>query len=271
MQELVLLISSLAGAASAVAVHKMPRGRGISTIGASRRVRSQIESLENEQGLLNKAVARLYDGHDLPAGKRDALLEKYQGRLSEIRSRIDALKAAGSHPDLGPVGDGLLELMDQRLSGLDARLHEISARIQPPRPEKPPEKRAPKPRPEPEARAAEAPAPDRGKSLDMVTLTVHPAGASAALAAPPPASLPPVPEAESPEPAAAQEPVQEPAAAGAAPEPAPIAEAARAGGAPDSEPGQDDAQLEEYDDENLEEVKKRMLETLDKIEQAEVE
>ena len=270
MQELALLLSSLAGAASAVAVHKMPRGRGISTIGASRRVRSQIEALENEQGLLNKAVARLYDGGDLPAEKRDALLEKYQGRLSEVRARIDGLNAAGSHPDLGPVGDGLLALMDQRLSGLDARLHEISARMQPPRPEKPPEKRAPeRPRPEPKARAAEMPAPDRNKSLDMVTLTVHPAGAAAAPAL---AALPPRPV---PEPAAVQEPaVVEPAPEPeAAPEPAAVQEPAvePAAARADAESGQDDAQMEEYDDENLEEVKKRMLETLDKIEQAEVE
>lgn len=269
MQELALLLSSLAGAASAVAVHKMPRGRGISTIGASRRVRSQIESLENEQGLLNKAVARLYDGGDLPVEKRDALLEKYQGRLSEVRARIDGLNAAGSHPDLGPVGDGLLALMDQRLAGLDARLHEISARMQPPRQEKPPEKRVPeRPRPEPKARATEMPAPDRNKSLDMVTLTVHPAGAAAApaLAALPPRPAEPAIVQPAPEPAVA-EPEAEPAAV-QEPEPA-IAEpgAART----DAESGQDDAQMEEYDDENLEEVKKRMLETLDKIEQAEVE
>lgn len=282
MQELVLLISSLAGAASAVAVHKLPRGARISTIGASRRVRSEVESLENERGLLDKAVARLYDEPDLRG--RDELLEKYQGRISEIRARVEALEAAGSHPDLGPVGEGLITLMDQKLSSFDARLREMSAKMQAPRPEKERvEKRAEaRPRPEKE-RAPEPPTPDKGKALDMVTLTVHPAGA--ALAAP-----------EIPEPAAAPksqvkdpiaEPIQvepQPRADEPAAEPQPLTdepaiepsrEPQPAPATPSSDlAGQDEAgqvPLDEYDDANLEDLKKDILKALDKIEQAEVE
>jgi hypothetical protein len=33
------------------------------------------------------------------------------------------------HPDLGPVGDGLITLMDQKLSKLDDRLYEISSKM----------------------------------------------------------------------------------------------------------------------------------------------
>lgn len=285
MQELVLLISSLAGAASAVAVHKMPRGARMPTIGASRRVRSEIASLENERDLLEKAVARLYDGSGLPEAKRGALLEKYQERLSEVRARIDGLEAAGAHPDLGPVGEGLMTLMDQKLSSLDARLRDMSAKMQAPRPEKERVEKRPEPRPraEPKARAPEPQAPDKSKELDMVTLTVHPAGAAAAFSAPAEAAQ--LQEASAIEPAAepAQvpgvSPAQEPAVPDAAqvPDSPPVREPAElpqaavpaAPGADPNTAGRDS--LDEYDDENLEDLKKDILKALDKIEQAEVE
>ena len=282
MQELVLLISSLAGAASAVAVHKIPRGARISTIGASRRVRSEVESLENERNLLDRAVARLYDEPDLRG--RDELLEKYQGRISEIRARIEALEAAGSHPDLGPVGEGLITLMDQKLSSFDARLREMSAKMQAPRPEKErAEKRDVRPRPEKE-RAPEPPAPDKGKALDMVTLTVHPAGA--ALAAPQIPEPVAAPKAQVKDPIAepiqvesqsrADEPAVEPQLPADEPAIEPSREPQPAPATPSSDlaAGQDEAgqtALDEYDDENLEDLKKDILKALDKIEQAEVE
>ena len=34
------------------------------------------------------------------------------------------------HPDLGPLGDGLITLMDQKLSQLDQRLYELTSKIQ---------------------------------------------------------------------------------------------------------------------------------------------
>ena len=43
--------------------------------------------------------------------------------------RLKNLEVASKYPDLGPVGDSLISLMDNRLSQLDQRLHEISAKI----------------------------------------------------------------------------------------------------------------------------------------------
>ena len=266
MQELALLISSLAGAASAVAVHKIPRGPRTPTIGASGRVRAEIQNLESERGLLERAVARLYDGGGVPAAKRDALLERYQARLSEIRARIRDLKAAGSHPDLGPLGDSLIMLMDQKLSGLDARLRELSAKVQAPRQEKAAEKPAPRPRAEPK-RAAEPAAGD--KSLDMVTLTVHSAGAA-------PAGLAAGHLAARPQPAAPARPEPEiPAGRPGRPEPVPAEPPARAQPEPvppePEIPAEPDQLGSEYDDENLDVLKKDILTALEQIEQAEVE
>lgn len=268
MQELALLISSLAGAASAVAVHKIPRGPRTPTIGASGRVRAEIQNLESERGLLEKAVARLYDGGGIPSAKRDALLEMYQARLSEIRARIGDLKAAGSHPDLGPLGDSLIMLMDQKLSGLDARLRELSSKMQAPRQEKAAEKPAPKPRAEPK-RAPEPAAGD--KSLDMVTLTVHSAGAAAGLAAghlavrPEPPAAPPVQAHPEPEPPAQAQPE-------IPPEPIPAEPPVQAQPEPEipAEP-EPETLGSEYDDENLDSLKKDILTALEQIEQAEVE
>ncbi len=131
MQELAILLSSIAGAASAVAVRRFPRNAtGLQSIGASAHIRHQINSLKIEKDILNKTIARLYEGgSDLSRIQKDRLVLKYQHQLGIVLARLEKLEAAGQHPDLGPVGDGLITLMDQKLSQLDSRLHELSSKI----------------------------------------------------------------------------------------------------------------------------------------------
>ena len=57
--------------------------------------------------------------------QKDKLLLKYQHQLGIILAKLEKLDQASKHPDLGPVGDGLITLMDQKLSKLDDRLYEI--------------------------------------------------------------------------------------------------------------------------------------------------
>ena len=49
---------------------------------------------------------------------------------SVILAKIEKLEIASRYPDLGPLGDGLMSLMDQKLSALDKRLADISSKIQ---------------------------------------------------------------------------------------------------------------------------------------------
>jgi hypothetical protein len=56
-------------------------------------------------------------------------LVKYQHQLGIILAKLEKLEDASKHPDLGPVGDGLITLMDQKLSKLDDRLYELSSKI----------------------------------------------------------------------------------------------------------------------------------------------
>jgi len=44
-------------------------------------------------------------------------------------AKLEKLEQASKHPDLGPVGDGLITLMDQKLSKLDDRLYELSSKM----------------------------------------------------------------------------------------------------------------------------------------------
>lgn len=166
MQELVLVLSSLAGIATAAAVRGRS-GKKITTIGASPRIKSQIGALIIEKDILTKTIARLYQSDsDLTKIQKDRLLSKYQHQLGVVLAKTDKLKEAGRHPDLGPVGDGLITLMDQRLSRLDERLYEISSRITVKEPEKakPAERRAKKPEP------VEIPAGPR-QAFEITTLT----------------------------------------------------------------------------------------------------
>ena len=57
------------------------------------------------------------------------MLLRYQQQLGVVLAKIEKLEDASKHPDLGPLGEGLVTLMDQKLSSLDKRLYEISAKI----------------------------------------------------------------------------------------------------------------------------------------------
>ena len=131
MQEIVLILSSIAGVATAAAVRKMPRDKNqLLTLGASSHIKNQINSLKIEKDILTKTISRLYQAeNEFSKIQKDKLLLKYQHQLGIILAKLEKLEQASNHPDLGPVGDGLISLMDQKLSKLDERLYDLSSKI----------------------------------------------------------------------------------------------------------------------------------------------
>ena len=131
MQEIVLILSSIAGVATAAAVRKMPRDKNqLLSIGASSHIKSQINSLKIEKDILTKTISRLYQAeNEFSKIQKDKLLLKYQHQLGIILAKLEKLEQTSNHPDLGPVGDGLISLMDQKLSKLDDRLYELSSKM----------------------------------------------------------------------------------------------------------------------------------------------
>lgn len=131
MQEIALFLTSIAGVATAAAVKKFPKSKQeLISLGASPQIQNQINSLRMEKEILTKTISRLYQSDaGLTKIQRDKLLLKYQHQLGIILARIEKLEAASKHPDMGPVGDGLITLMDQKLSQLDQRLYELSSKI----------------------------------------------------------------------------------------------------------------------------------------------
>ena len=131
MQEIAIILSSLAGVATAAAVRKVPRNKTqLLSIGASAQIKNQITSLKIEKDILTKTISRLYQSDsDLSKIQRDKLLIKYQHQLGIILAKLEKLEDASKHPDLGPIGDGLITLMDQKLSKLDDRLYELSSKL----------------------------------------------------------------------------------------------------------------------------------------------
>src|SRR3989338_2666284 len=109
----------------------MPRNKTqLLSLGASSHIKSQINSLKIEKDILTKTIARLYQtDSDFPKIQRDKLLLKYQHQLGIVLAKLEKLEEASHHPDLGPIGDGLITLMDQKLSRLDDRLYELSSKI----------------------------------------------------------------------------------------------------------------------------------------------
>ncbi len=100
------------------------------SLGASSHIKSQLNSLNIERDILTKTISRLYQQDiDLSKIQRDRLLIRYQHQLGIVLAKIEKLEAASKHPDLGPLGDGLITLMDQKLSQLDKRLYELTSKI----------------------------------------------------------------------------------------------------------------------------------------------
>jgi len=130
--ELALVLSSLAGAATAATINRFPKGKNkMPLIGANSHIRAQIDSLRIEKEILQKTISRLYgEPTTLTKVQVDKLLSKYQYQLGVILAKIEKLEQASKYPDLGPLGDGLMSLMDQKLSALDKRLADISSKIQ---------------------------------------------------------------------------------------------------------------------------------------------
>jgi len=131
MEEIALIFSSLAGACTAVALDKVPkikRNKQTPTINSA--IANQLHSLRMEKEILSKTITRLHQQEsDVTRIQKDKLLLRYQHQLGIVITKIEKLEAVSKYPDFGPVGDSLISLMDNRLSQLDQRLHEISSKI----------------------------------------------------------------------------------------------------------------------------------------------
>ncbi|HJW19621.1 MAG TPA: hypothetical protein VJ571_03600 [Candidatus Nitrosotalea sp.] len=131
MEEIALVFSSLAGACTAVALDKVPkikRNKQTPTINSA--ITNQLHSLIMEKEILSKTITRLHQQEsDVTRIQKDKLLLRYQHQLGIVITKIEKLEVASRYPDLGPVGDSLISLMDNKLSQLDHRLHEISSKI----------------------------------------------------------------------------------------------------------------------------------------------
>jgi hypothetical protein len=131
MEEIALIFSSLAGACTAVALDKVPkikRNKHAPTINSA--ITNQLYSLQMEKEILSKTITRLHQQEsDVTKIQKDKLLLRYQHQLGIVITKIEKLETATKYPDFGPVGESLISLMDNKLSVLDQRLHEISSKI----------------------------------------------------------------------------------------------------------------------------------------------
>ena len=131
MQEIVLVLGSVAGVCTAAVISKIKRTKIKEfSFNANSRIKDEIESLKIEKEILTKTISQLYDNKsEFPEIQREKLLVRYQHQLGLLIAKIEKLEVANKFPELGPIGDGLITLLDQKLSKFDDRLHEISSKI----------------------------------------------------------------------------------------------------------------------------------------------
>jgi len=63
--------------------------------------------------------------------QRDKLLTRYQHQLGIVVAQIEKLGNAMKRTDVNPLDDGIFAVMDQKLSMMDEKLQEISSQINP--------------------------------------------------------------------------------------------------------------------------------------------
>jgi len=275
-----LFLSAAAGAAAAAAATRIvPRRGRAQGAGGSARITAEVSSLESRKRILEKSIVRLNGSPmGLTDAQRDALLAKYQRELGEVGVRLEALEEASRHPDLGALGDGLVTIMDRRLSEIDARFGELSAqlasaqaaRAPPPRRE---DARAATRRPAPAPEQAAAPPRAPAHKMELTTLTPVPDGAAPRPFAPlapqgavpaPPRPAPAAPQgAAPPAPPARQEP--------APPRPEPVPPVPDVVMPPPPKDEDLDVPDDATDEEDLARIKRDILKTLNRLDQAEVE
>lgn len=284
-----LFLSAVAGAAAAAAATRLVPSRSRAPrMGASPRIRAEVSSLESRKRILEKSIVRLNAGPmGLTDAQRDALLARYQRELGELGVRLEALEEASRHPDLGALGDGLATIMDRRLSEIDEKFGRLSAQIasaQPARAPSPARKAPGEPRAAaPPGQAAPRPRQE-ARRMELTTLTSVPAGAAPQPFTPlapqgtvpqgtvpqgtaPPAAPRPAPPGPAPVPEAPATPP--PSVAPAAPEPPPPVP-----GPEIRQPARDeelDVPDDDSDEEDLARIKRDILKTLNRLDQAEVE
>ena len=126
-----IVLSLFAGAAVATIIKKIPRNKQhLLTTSSNAHIQSKLMLLKSEKAILTKTISRLQQNETrFTKTQQDKLLLKYQNHLAIVLANIEKLEKADKYPDLGPIGDGLMVLMDKRLSKVDQSLSELSSKI----------------------------------------------------------------------------------------------------------------------------------------------
>ena len=95
MQEIVLILSSIAGVATASALKKILKEKNqLLSLGASSHIKSQINSLKIEKDILTKTISRLYENDsEFTKIQKDKLLLKYQHQLGIVLAKLEDRKS----------------------------------------------------------------------------------------------------------------------------------------------------------------------------------
>ncbi len=124
--------SSVAGAISAAVLERLSRARARLEKKpqlTSNAAKSELASLMFEKGLAAEAITRVYEASQegrIDRLERDRLLVKYKQQLDAINERIAALQPVADVTDLTELRNGLVSLLENRISALDQKLAELS-------------------------------------------------------------------------------------------------------------------------------------------------
>ncbi len=124
--------SSVAGAISAAVLERLSRARARIEKNpqlTSSAAKSELASLMFEKGLAAEAITRVYEASQegrIDRLERDRLLVKYKQQLDSINERIAALQPVADVTDLTELRNGLVSLLENRISALDQKLAELS-------------------------------------------------------------------------------------------------------------------------------------------------
>lgn len=127
--------SSVAGAISAAFIERMSRKDGKKQQPRSTSAaRVELLSLLFEKNLAAEAITRVYEASQegrIDRLDRDRLLLKYKQQLDSLNQRITHLQPVADYADLTELRNGLVSLLENKISALDQKILDMRSGVQP--------------------------------------------------------------------------------------------------------------------------------------------
>lgn len=133
VEPFVLVAGSVAGAFTAIAVDKVSQvnAKLKHNNNASLQSKQNFESLDLERRIVSEAIRRVYDYERkgrISTSEREKLIARYKQQFDALNVKINSI-ALADVKEVSTLKENLVALVDQRMAQINAKLDDLSSKI----------------------------------------------------------------------------------------------------------------------------------------------